>query len=169
MLWTAGGIPIQERRFKDVFYQKAQSRMICAGYLKENRVERWLFDKPDFIFTGCGILSYRRSTLFAVAEFECLFGEEKRPRRPSGQGIGSWLACHEFEPSATKDPPCQGWADFSRAWFTSNDFKGTSGMGANKIFCCAFFKYSYLSLPRASGTPPTIHRIAVRDPKELVV
>ncbi|GFW79685.1 hypothetical protein TNCV_4361111 [Trichonephila clavipes] len=24
-------------------------------------------------------------------------------REPSGQGIGSWLACHEFEPSLTKD------------------------------------------------------------------
>ncbi|GFU71877.1 uncharacterized protein TNCV_1628181 [Trichonephila clavipes] len=66
MLWTAGGIPIQERRFKDVFYQKSQSRMICTGYPKEPRVERWLLDKPDFVFTGWGILSYRRSTLFAV-------------------------------------------------------------------------------------------------------
>ncbi|GFU99844.1 hypothetical protein TNCV_506651 [Trichonephila clavipes] len=27
---------------------------------------------------------------------------------PSCQGFGSWLACHEFEPSATKDPPCMG-------------------------------------------------------------
>ncbi|GFY10827.1 hypothetical protein TNCV_1123491 [Trichonephila clavipes] len=24
------------------------------------------------------------------------------------QGIGSWQACHEFEPSTTKDPPCSG-------------------------------------------------------------
>ncbi|GFT46920.1 hypothetical protein TNCV_1720371 [Trichonephila clavipes] len=24
------------------------------------------------------------------------------------QSIGSWLACHEFEPSTTKDPPCKG-------------------------------------------------------------
>ncbi|GFU65788.1 hypothetical protein TNCV_5059221 [Trichonephila clavipes] len=23
-------------------------------------------------------------------------------------GIGLWLACHEFEPSTTKDPPCRG-------------------------------------------------------------
>ncbi|GFU29753.1 hypothetical protein TNCV_4745781 [Trichonephila clavipes] len=29
------------------------------------------------------------------------------PRWPSGQGIGSWLVCHEFEPSTTKDPPCR--------------------------------------------------------------
>ncbi|GFW45114.1 hypothetical protein TNCV_716161 [Trichonephila clavipes] len=28
-----------------------------------------------------------------------------RPRVPSGQDIGSWLACHEFEPSTTEDPP----------------------------------------------------------------
>ncbi|GFW10400.1 hypothetical protein TNCV_5097511 [Trichonephila clavipes] len=27
--------------------------------------------------------------------------------RPSGQGIGSWLTCHEFEPSTTKEPPCR--------------------------------------------------------------
>ncbi|GFV80275.1 hypothetical protein TNCV_4956781 [Trichonephila clavipes] len=26
-------------------------------------------------------------------------------RQPSGQGIGSWLACHIFEPSTPKDPP----------------------------------------------------------------
>ncbi|GFW72524.1 hypothetical protein TNCV_3797521 [Trichonephila clavipes] len=25
----------------------------------------------------------------------------------SGQGIGSWQACHEFEPSTTKDSPCR--------------------------------------------------------------
>ncbi|GFS73773.1 hypothetical protein TNCV_1458171 [Trichonephila clavipes] len=24
-----------------------------------------------------------------------------------GQGNGSWQACHEFEPSTTKDPPCR--------------------------------------------------------------
>ncbi|GFW98961.1 hypothetical protein TNCV_1781801 [Trichonephila clavipes] len=27
------------------------------------------------------------------------------PRKPLGQGIRSWLASHEFEPSTTKDPP----------------------------------------------------------------
>ncbi|GFV95849.1 uncharacterized protein TNCV_1728991 [Trichonephila clavipes] len=26
---------------------------------------------------------------------------------PSGQGIGSWLACHEFQHSTTKDLPCR--------------------------------------------------------------
>ncbi|GFV55767.1 hypothetical protein TNCV_167531 [Trichonephila clavipes] len=27
------------------------------------------------------------------------------PRWSSGQGIGSWLVYHEFEPCTTKDPP----------------------------------------------------------------
>ncbi|GFU74230.1 hypothetical protein TNCV_4168211 [Trichonephila clavipes] len=30
-----------------------------------------------------------------------------RLRWPSGQGIGSWQACHEFVLSTTKDPPCR--------------------------------------------------------------
>ncbi|GFU81022.1 hypothetical protein TNCV_1277671 [Trichonephila clavipes] len=33
---------------------------------------------------------------------------DRWPRYPGGQGIGSWLACHEFESSTTKDPPCRG-------------------------------------------------------------
>ncbi|GFS51504.1 hypothetical protein TNCV_549481 [Trichonephila clavipes] len=33
----------------------------------------------------------------------------KCPWLPSGQGIGSRLACHVFEPSIRpKDPPCRG-------------------------------------------------------------
>ncbi|GFU73807.1 hypothetical protein TNCV_554351 [Trichonephila clavipes] len=29
-------------------------------------------------------------------------------RLPCGQGIGSWQAYHEFEPSTTTDPLCRG-------------------------------------------------------------
>ncbi|GFV15202.1 hypothetical protein TNCV_4650341 [Trichonephila clavipes] len=38
-------------------------------------------------------------------------------RLPSGQGIGSWQACHEFKPSTTKDPQCRATmhANLSRA------------------------------------------------------
>ncbi|GFW74145.1 hypothetical protein TNCV_4176901 [Trichonephila clavipes] len=31
-----------------------------------------------------------------------------RPRKCSGQGIGSWVACNEFKSSTTKDPQCRG-------------------------------------------------------------
>ncbi|GFX73149.1 hypothetical protein TNCV_4502281 [Trichonephila clavipes] len=30
------------------------------------------------------------------------------PRLPSGQGMGSYLACHDFEPCTPKYPPCKG-------------------------------------------------------------
>ncbi|GFT58953.1 hypothetical protein TNCV_185721 [Trichonephila clavipes] len=36
--------------------------------------------------------------------FELDLGES---HEPSGQGIGWWLACHAFEPSTTKEPPCR--------------------------------------------------------------
>ncbi|GFW41994.1 hypothetical protein TNCV_7021 [Trichonephila clavipes] len=38
-------------------------------------------------------------------------------RYPIGQGIGSRPACHEFEPSTPKDPPC--WEAMSRAQTSS--------------------------------------------------
>ncbi|GFX31743.1 hypothetical protein TNCV_170761 [Trichonephila clavipes] len=31
-----------------------------------------------------------------------------RMKKSSDQGIGSWLVCYEFEPSATEDPLCRG-------------------------------------------------------------
>ncbi|GFT88858.1 hypothetical protein TNCV_906721 [Trichonephila clavipes] len=27
--------------------------------------------------------------------------------KANGQGVGSWQACHEFEPSTAEDPPCR--------------------------------------------------------------
>ncbi|GFW91575.1 uncharacterized protein TNCV_4499951 [Trichonephila clavipes] len=35
------------------------------------------------------------------------FQKNAWPLYPSGQGIRYWLACHEFELSTTKDPPCR--------------------------------------------------------------
>ncbi|GFR05978.1 uncharacterized protein TNCT_668871 [Trichonephila clavata] len=66
MLWMAGETTIKERRFREIFYQKAQSKMLSAGNAEEPRIERWLLDKPEFVFTGWDIVSYRRSTVFAV-------------------------------------------------------------------------------------------------------
>ncbi|GFS91559.1 hypothetical protein TNCV_1139811 [Trichonephila clavipes] len=45
------------------------------------------------------------------------------PWLPSGQGMGSWLACHEFEPSTTKEPPCNELYVFGG--MRSNEFKAT--------------------------------------------
>ncbi|GFY05391.1 uncharacterized protein TNCV_960871 [Trichonephila clavipes] len=36
------------------------------------------------------------------------FRKNAWPRKPSGQSIRSRVACHEFESSTTRDPPCRG-------------------------------------------------------------
>ncbi|GFU42474.1 uncharacterized protein NPIL_433961 [Nephila pilipes] len=66
IMWTSGGIPLEELKFRDIFYKKLQSRMFSVGNPEEPWLVRWLFDKPEFVFTGWNILSYRRSTMFAV-------------------------------------------------------------------------------------------------------
>ncbi|GFU71875.1 uncharacterized protein TNCV_1628161 [Trichonephila clavipes] len=65
-MWTAGGIPLEECKFREMFYKKLQSRMFSIGISEKPRLARWLFAKPEFVFTGWNILSYRRSTMFAV-------------------------------------------------------------------------------------------------------
>ncbi|GFU71853.1 hypothetical protein TNCV_1627941 [Trichonephila clavipes] len=64
ILWMAGGTSIKERR--EIFYQRSQSRMLFTGNAEEPRIERWLLDKPEFVFTGWDIVSYGRNIVFAV-------------------------------------------------------------------------------------------------------
>ncbi|GFT41769.1 hypothetical protein TNCV_4708241 [Trichonephila clavipes] len=47
---------------------------------------------------GCEWLKYANQKQHASVKHDFV---------PSGQGIGSWQACHDFEPSTTKDPPCR--------------------------------------------------------------
>ncbi|GFU02738.1 hypothetical protein TNCV_1384611 [Trichonephila clavipes] len=45
-------------------------------------------------------------SLSSLLNYLRAFGDGPVAGVPGGQGIESWLACLEFEPSATKDPPC---------------------------------------------------------------
>ncbi|KAF8787280.1 hypothetical protein HNY73_008895 [Argiope bruennichi] len=64
--WIAGSIPIELKEFKDAYYRKACLRMLKARIPEESRLERWVFDTPDFVLTGFGVFSYTRSSLLAV-------------------------------------------------------------------------------------------------------
>ncbi|GFY29195.1 hypothetical protein TNCV_4723231 [Trichonephila clavipes] len=55
-------------------------------------------------------LSFAVSTTIALGHSSCSRGS---------QGIGSWLACHEFDPSTTKDPPFREAMHVSRAQTSS--------------------------------------------------
>ncbi|GFU71865.1 uncharacterized protein TNCV_1628061 [Trichonephila clavipes] len=66
VLWIAGGVTVADQKFKESFHRKSKLRMFLDVIPTEPRLERWLFDKPDFVFNGWGILPYRRVTVFAV-------------------------------------------------------------------------------------------------------
>ncbi|GFU33646.1 uncharacterized protein NPIL_113551 [Nephila pilipes] len=65
-LWVAGEIPINDRKFREIFFQKTQNRIFSTETPEELRMEKWSLDKPDFVLTGWDILSFRRSTVFAI-------------------------------------------------------------------------------------------------------
>ncbi|GFW85256.1 hypothetical protein TNCV_3249961 [Trichonephila clavipes] len=46
-------------------------------------------------------------SLSSLLNYLRAFGDGSVAGVPGGQGIESWLACLEFEPSAPKDPPCR--------------------------------------------------------------
>ncbi|GBM43392.1 hypothetical protein AVEN_264611-1 [Araneus ventricosus] len=66
ILWTAGGIPVVESEFKEAFHEKMSSRMLLIGISENLKLEKWFFVKQDHVLTGWGVLSYRRSSIFAV-------------------------------------------------------------------------------------------------------
>ncbi|GFU33642.1 uncharacterized protein NPIL_113531 [Nephila pilipes] len=65
-LWVAGEIPINDRKFREIFFQKTQNRIFSTETPEELRMEKWLLDKPEFVLTGWDILSFRRNTVFAI-------------------------------------------------------------------------------------------------------
>ncbi|GFY46732.1 uncharacterized protein TNIN_294541 [Trichonephila inaurata madagascariensis] len=65
-LWTAGTLPVELNKLKDEFYEKAYLRWISFKFPSEQNSRKEILDKPDFAFTGCDIISYRRSFPFAI-------------------------------------------------------------------------------------------------------
>ncbi|GFU18464.1 uncharacterized protein NPIL_554651 [Nephila pilipes] len=66
ILWVAGGVTISGNRFKEAFYKKAHIRLIFGQEKEETRLQRGLFEAPDLELTGCGLISYKRSTLLGI-------------------------------------------------------------------------------------------------------
>ncbi|GIY15324.1 uncharacterized protein CDAR_116691 [Caerostris darwini] len=63
-LWIASAPPIMERKFKEAFYKKARLSILAGNLDKETCIKKWLFDKPEFVFSGCNILPYRRKLIY---------------------------------------------------------------------------------------------------------
>ncbi|GFY46731.1 uncharacterized protein TNIN_294531 [Trichonephila inaurata madagascariensis] len=66
ILWIAGTLPVELNKLKDTFHEKAYLRWISFGFHSEKNFRKEILDKPEFVFTGCDILHYRRSSILAV-------------------------------------------------------------------------------------------------------
>ncbi|GIY05926.1 uncharacterized protein CEXT_419561 [Caerostris extrusa] len=66
ILWVAGGLAIEDSKFKEMFHRKIHLRMLYCGTTKEKDLGRNLSEEPSFALTGCNILPYRRSMILAV-------------------------------------------------------------------------------------------------------
>ncbi|GIY53694.1 uncharacterized protein CDAR_616861 [Caerostris darwini] len=66
VFWIAGDIPMEECKFKIVFQRKISLRLLFAENTEKFKSEKLLLHKQNFVFTGWDILSYRRSSIFAL-------------------------------------------------------------------------------------------------------
>ncbi|GFR19958.1 uncharacterized protein TNCT_165181 [Trichonephila clavata] len=86
MLWIAGGVPIQMKKLKHVFSEKVRARLLNDRNLGEIQPKGKLFGQSEFIFTGCDIILYTRSTLLSIsgalliyAYFEIITKNQDKP------------------------------------------------------------------------------------------
>ncbi|GBM95920.1 hypothetical protein AVEN_85273-1 [Araneus ventricosus] len=66
-LWAAGGIPIEEDRFKDTFRRKTKQRFQLVNGKNERCIQNQILEKPTFVLSGCEIIYFRRSSILSLA------------------------------------------------------------------------------------------------------
>ncbi|GFU22216.1 uncharacterized protein NPIL_455691 [Nephila pilipes] len=66
VLWTAGGLLVEQHKLKGAFYKKVHMRFLMLRCSEDLQCKREIRDKPDFVFNGCNIFSYTRSSILAA-------------------------------------------------------------------------------------------------------
>ncbi|GBO09901.1 hypothetical protein AVEN_257779-1, partial [Araneus ventricosus] len=66
-LWAAGGLPIEEDRFKDTFRRKTKQRLQLVNGKNERYIQYQILEKPTFVLSGCEIIYFRRSSILSLA------------------------------------------------------------------------------------------------------
>ncbi|GFR13690.1 uncharacterized protein TNCT_716431 [Trichonephila clavata] len=86
MLWIASGIFVQMKKLKREFCEKVRARLLHNGNLREIQPKGKLFGQSEFVFTGCDIILYKRSTLLSIsgtlliyALFETVAKNQEKP------------------------------------------------------------------------------------------
>lgn len=63
ILWVVGGVPMEMEKFRLAFKNKIHKRRLSS---EKTNFEDWLDDGGDFVFSGCDILCYRRSSILTL-------------------------------------------------------------------------------------------------------
>ncbi|GFX01051.1 uncharacterized protein TNCV_4580171 [Trichonephila clavipes] len=66
VLWVAGSIPVELSAFKETFYQKTHRRLLYFNMRDELFLKTDLFHEPEFVFSGCEMISFRRGTILTI-------------------------------------------------------------------------------------------------------
>ncbi|GFR12300.1 uncharacterized protein TNCT_571231 [Trichonephila clavata] len=66
MIWVVGGVPIKMRKVKEAFRKKRRLRLIYACAREEIPLYAEYFENPEFVFTGCDVISFRRSLILTI-------------------------------------------------------------------------------------------------------
>ncbi|GBN33865.1 hypothetical protein AVEN_238246-1 [Araneus ventricosus] len=64
--WVASESAISMKKFKETFNQKTQKRLLYYDPKGEQYLKADLLAEPDFVLTGCDIISFKRSTILAL-------------------------------------------------------------------------------------------------------
>ncbi|GFU33348.1 uncharacterized protein NPIL_173931 [Nephila pilipes] len=66
VLWTAGGLSVEQHKLKGAFYKKVHLRFLMLRCSEDLQCKRELLEKTDFVLNGCNIFSYTRSSVLAA-------------------------------------------------------------------------------------------------------
>ncbi|KAF8781706.1 hypothetical protein HNY73_012076 [Argiope bruennichi] len=66
-LWIAGGLPEEEERMKDAFQRKIRLKRLSHLITDEICLDKYMPEKTNFVFSGCNIFHFRRSSIAALA------------------------------------------------------------------------------------------------------
>ncbi|GFU71873.1 uncharacterized protein TNCV_1628141 [Trichonephila clavipes] len=115
ILWIAGGVPLALDRLKDEYFKKAHQKMLIVPIPEEPKLEKWLFDRPDFVLTEVVLTAFPSSSLIergfcAVKNLITKTKKKEVKKEKRERGARSWMEKREKPPAldgeGTRGEPC---------------------------------------------------------------
>ncbi|GFQ80220.1 uncharacterized protein TNCT_119311 [Trichonephila clavata] len=66
ILWAAGTVSIEMRKFKEIFHYKTHLKLLCKYSEEQLHLKMDLMNEPDFLLTGWNVIHLGRSTILCL-------------------------------------------------------------------------------------------------------